>query len=214
MFTGIIEEVGSIAEIQNIAGGKKLKISAEKIMEDISVNDSVCVNGVCLTAIKIDKNGFWIEAVGATIDKTTFGNVYPSMKLNLERSLKLNDRLSGHFVQGHVNGVGIISQIKKLGENYLLEVEVPDNLNRYLISEGSIAIDGVSLTIANLNKNVAGISIIPHTWKNTSIQFYKEGDGVNIETDVIAKYIEKLIAKDKSPIESKITETWLKELGY
>jgi riboflavin synthase len=134
--------------------------------------------------------------------------------VNLERSLKLNDRLGGHFVQGHVNGIGTISEIVKRGENYLLQVEVPEIIEKYLINEGSIAIDGISLTIASTDEKRVNISIIPHTWKNTTLQFKNIGDSVNVEVDVIAKYVKKLITKNEITGNNKITESWLKELGY
>ena len=213
MFTGIIEEIGKISSIQPIAGGKRIKISAKIIMDDISLNDSICVNGVCLTVININNGDFWVEAVGPTLEKSTFSEINVSDFVNLERSLKLNDRLGGHFVQGHVNGIGRITEINKLGENYFLKLELRDNLQKYLISEGSITVDGISLTIAELDNAKVGISIIPHTYKNTSIQFKKVGDLVNIETDMIAKYVEKLL-KEKSSSDMNITENWLKELGY
>ena len=144
MFTGIIEEIGKIKKTERIAGGLSIKIGAKKITEDISVNDSICVDGVCLTATKIEDTGFWVDAVGATLEKSTFSEIKNSLSVNLERSMRLNDRLGGHLVQGHVNGIGTISEIKKLGENYLLKISVPDELEKYLVKEGSIAINGIS----------------------------------------------------------------------
>ncbi len=128
----------------------KINIKAEKIMDDIKINDSICVDGVCLTVTEADKNSFWVDAVGATLDKTTFNQIQSNSLVNLERSVRLNDRFGGHLVQGHVNGVGTISEIKKLGENYLLKIHIPEELGKYLIKEGSIAINGISLTIADL----------------------------------------------------------------
>ena len=214
MFTGIIEEIGKISSIQPIAGGMRIKISSSKILDDISVDDSICVSGVCLTAIKVENDGFWVDAVGATLEKTTFSKMQLSSSVNLERSLKLNDRLGGHFVQGHINGTGTMLEINKLGENYLLKIKVEENLEKYLIEEGSITIDGVSLTIAELDGSKVGISLIPHTWHNTIIQYKKIGDKVNVEIDVLAKYIEKLLGKNGSNDNINITENWLKELGY
>ena len=214
MFTGIIEEIGKISNIQPIAGGLRIRISSSKILDGISIDDSICVSGVCLTAIKVEDDGFWVDAVGATLEKTTFSKVQLSVPVNLERSLKLNDRLGGHFVHGHTNGIGTILEINKLGENYFLKIEVDENLERYLIDEGSITIDGISLTIAELYGSKVGISIIPHTWQNTAIQTKKIGDKVNVETDVLAKYIEKLVRKNGANDNINITENWLKELGY
>jgi len=214
MFTGIIEEIGKISSINPIAGGIRIKISSSKILDDISVDDSICVSGVCLTAIKVEDDGFWVDAVGATLEKTTFSKMQLSTSVNLERSLKLNGRLGGHFVQGHTNGIGTILEINKLGENYFLKINVDESLEKYLIEEGSITIDGVSLTIAKLDGCKVGFSLIPHTWQNTSIQFKKIGDKVNVEIDVLAKYIEKIINKNGTDDNINITENWLKELGY
>jgi riboflavin synthase len=214
MFTGIIEEIAKIEKTKPIAGGLSIKIGAIKILDDISVNDSICVDGVCLTVTNFDNSGFWVDAVGTTLEKSTFASVKPSSFVNLERSVRLNDRLGGHLVQGHVNGIGTISEIKKLGENYLLQITVPENLERYLIKEGSIAVSGISLTIADLDKNLISISVIPHTWQNTNLKYKKINDKVNIEIDVLAKYVEKLLTKDNSGSEKNITENWLKEIGY
>jgi len=214
MFTGIIREVGKIETVEKIAGGNRLKIRAVKIIDEINVQDSVCVNGVCLTVVKKENNGFWVDTVGATLDKTTFANPQLKYPVNLELAMKLNDRLGGHLVLGHVNGIGTIKKITPLGENYWLTVQVPNSLEKYLIDEGSIAIDGISLTIATLNDSDVGISIIPHTWNNTNLNKKKVGDKVNIETDVLSKYIESLIKKDNSINKNKLTENRLKELGY
>jgi riboflavin synthase len=214
MFTGIIEEIGIVEKITPISGGITIKIRAEKILNDIAVNDSVCIDGVCLTVIKFDKNSFGADAVGATLEKTTFNKVKAETSVNLERSVKLSDRLGGHLVQGHVNGIGTISEIKKLGENYLVKILIPDELEKYLIKEGSIAINGISLTIADLDSNEISISVIPHTWQNTNLKDKKVNEKVNVEIDILAKYVEKLIAKNNNNPDTNITEGWLKELGY
>lgn len=214
MFTGIIEEIGKIKKTEQIAGGLSIKIEAKKITEDISVNDSICIDGVCLTATKIENSGFWVDAVGATMEKSTFKEIKNFSSVNLERSVRLNDRLGGHLVQGHVNGVGTISEIKKPGENYLLKISVPDQLEKYLIKEGSIAINGISLTIADVIKNIITISVIPHTWRNTTLQYNQLNDKVNIEIDILAKYVEKLLIKNNSHKKNDLSENWLKELGY
>ena len=214
MFTGIIEEIGKIQKTHPIAGGLSIKIEAKKITEDISVNDSICVDGVCLTATKINDSGFWVDAVGATLEKTTFANIITSATVNLERSLKLNDRLGGHLVQGHVNGIGTISEIQKLGENYLIKISIPEKLENYIVKEGSIAVNGISLTTADVIKNQVTISIIPQTWQNTTLQYKQLNDKVNVEIDILAKYVEKLLSKNNSNTKIDISENWLKELGY
>ncbi|MCH7770846.1 MAG: riboflavin synthase [Bacteroidetes bacterium] len=214
MFTGIIEEIGKVSEVNPIPGGKTIKISAIKILNDISVNDSVSVNGVCLTTTQVDEQGFKVDAVGVTLEKTTISELQISSPVNLECSLKLSDRLGGHLVLGHVNGTGVIKEIIKLGNNYLIRVNVPNNLKKYLIDEGSITIDGISLTIAELKDSTIGISIIPHTWNNTTLQYKNAEDRVNIETDVLAKYVERLTNNKEFEHKNKLSENWIKELGY
>jgi len=212
MFTGLIEEIGIIKRIKPISGGINISVKASKIMDDLKVDDSVAVNGVCLTAVNVVADNFSVDAVGETLSKSTINSLKENEEVNLERSVRLTDRLGGHLVQGHVNGVGTITQIKKLGDNYFVEVLVPGNLKKYLIDEGSIAIDGISLTIAQLEDSKAGLSIIPHTWTKTILKNKKVGAKVNIETDVIAKYVEKLLSKEND--DSKFTENWFKQLGY
>jgi len=214
MFTGIIEEIGKIEKITPIAGGFTLRIKAEKVIEDLTVNESVCIDGVCLTVTKKENNAFWADAVGATLEKTTFNNIKADASVNLERSVRLSDRLGGHLVQGHANGIGTISVIKKLGENYLVKIIIPEELEKYLIKEGSIAINGISLTIADVIKNEISISIIPHTWQNTNLKDKKVNEKVNIEIDILAKYVEKLLTKVNNSSNKNISESWLKEIGY
>ena len=214
MFTGIIEEIGKIERITPIAGGITIRIHSDKIIEDVAVNDSVCIDGVCLTVTNKSKNTFLVDAVGATLEKTTFHNIKADAHVNLERSVRLSDRLGGHLVQGHVNGIGSISEIKKLGENYLVKIKVPEDLEKYLIKEGSIAINGISLTIADLNRNEISISVIPHTWQNTNLKDKEVNDKVNVEIDILAKYVEKLLTRNHNSSDQNITESWLKEIGY
>lgn len=212
MFTGLIEEVGQIKSVQPIAGGKKLCITAKEIMDDIAVDNSIAVNGTCLTVIKYSDEGFWVEAVAETLEKTTLGIVKVGTLVNLERAMKLSDRLGGHIVQGHVNGMSKITRIEKLGDNYALDIEVNEDLERYIISEGSIALDGISLTIAHLSGNIVGINIIPHTWANTNLKSLNIGDMINTEADVIVKYVEKLIPNFSK--EKDISRKKLNTLGF
>lgn len=214
MFTGLIEEIGKISNIRSISGGKSLLITANKILDDLKIDDSVAVNGVCLTATELTDKGFRAEAVGATLEKTTLNLLRQNTEVNLERSVRLMDRLGGHLVQGHVNGIAKVSRIDKLGENYFLEVVLPDNLKKYVIDEGSIAIDGISLTVASLIGNRVGVSVIPHTWKSTNLNKRKAGDDVNIETDVIGKYVEKLLSSGTTGEDDKFSSEWFKKMGY
>ncbi len=213
MFTGLIEETGKITSISVIPGGKRLKISARKILDDLKVDDSIAVNGICLTAVNVDSNGFECEAVGVTLTKTTLQDFRINEEVNLERAVRLSDRLGGHLVQGHVNGIGSIKNISKLGDNFYIEINVPNELKKYIIDEGSIAVDGISLTVAKIENNVCGLSIIPHTWNNTILKNKQTGSKVNIETDVIAKYVEKLLMNTGKE-DNRFTDTWFKKLGY
>jgi len=214
MFTGIVEEIGKIEKITPIAGVFTVQIKAEKVIEELAVNDSVCIDGVCLTVTKKENDAFWADAVGATLEKTTLNKIKADTFVNLERSVRLNDRLGGHLVQGHVNGIATISEIKKLGENYLVKIIIPDDLEKYLIKEGSIAINGISLTIAELSNNEISLSIIPHTWQKTNLKVKKVNDNVNVEIDILAKYVEKLLTKENNSSGRIISESWLKDIGY
>lgn len=213
MFTGLIEEVGRIENIKPIADGKTITIRAQSIVKEIKAGDSVSVNGVCLTVINFSSTGFTVDAVGETLIKSTIDSLTTGNIVNLETALSFSQKLGGHLVQGHVNGVGKISDIKKLGENYSLSVAIPQELSKYLINEGSIAIDGISLTIAQVQNNNCSFSIIPHTWKNTNLHSKEVGDKVNVEIDVIAKYVENFL-RDSKKNNIELNEEWLHKLGY
>ncbi len=213
MFSGIIEEIGLIEKIEKINNGIKLFVSANKIFDDLKIGDSVSINGVCLTVTSINKNYFTADAVGETLNKTTFSDFKPKSYVNLERAIKYNERIGGHLIQGHVNAKAKIVNFKQRGENYLLQIEVPGELTKYMIKEGSIAVDGISLTIADLNENTISISIIPHTFENTILKYKKENDFVNIEVDYIAKYLENF-TNNYLMHKNDLTEDKLKQLGY
>ncbi|MHB2150507.1 riboflavin synthase [Calditrichota bacterium LG25] len=215
MFTGLIEEVGTLTHSKTINGGKRLLVSAQKILDSTRVDDSIAVNGVCLTVTELTAGGFWVDAVGETLNKTTIKNWRLGQKVNLERALRLSDRLGGHLVQGHVNAVGRTTRLEKMGENYWWEVEVPQTLMKYVIAEGSIALDGISLTVARLNGNRVGLSIIPHTYRHTALRFHQVGAMVNVEVDVIARYVERLLQFDnKNGGTGGLSEDWLKRMGF
>lgn len=196
MFTGLIQEVGTVVSIESNAEGKVLVIEAPKLISEIEIDDSIATNGVCLTATKISGTTFRVQAVHVTLQKSSLGFLREGDKVNLELSLRASDRLGGHMVQGHVNALGKIKHIEKKGGNWEVEVNFPTELRKYMISEGPIALDGTSLTIAKLTPDSLSVSLIPHTLENTSFSSKNVGDHLNIEVDMIAKYIENFLSQD------------------
>ncbi len=211
MFTGIIEEIGSVKNITAQGDGKRFRISAGKVLEDLKIDQSVAVNGVCLTVVNITDDSFFADAVGETLSKSTLQYINNGSFVNLERALRLSDRLGGHLVQGHVDGVGTVEKMVYGKTGSLLEITIPQTLSDYTISKGSIAIDGVSLTIAEKKDNRLKIAMIPHTYSNTIFKYNKTSDGVNIEVDFFAKYIEQFLSKSSK---NEITPGWLKQHGF
>ena len=195
MFTGIIEETGSIAGFTQLeSGAARITIKAQEILTDLTLGASICVNGVCLTATEIGTGTFCCDLANETLQRSNLGNLKPGSLVNLERSLLPTTRLSGHIVQGHVDGTAEVVSLVTLGDNnWWLTVRIPDHLERYFVHKGSIAIDGVSLTIATLESRLVGVTIIPHTYENTAMRDYKPGTRVNIECDVLAKHVERLL---------------------
>ncbi len=210
MFTGIIEEQGIIKRQTPMPGGKRITIAGEVVLDDLQVDQSVCVDGVCLTVVDLNNSGFSVEAVGETLTKTTIGNLMNNQEVNLERALRLSDRLGGHIVQGHVNDMAPVTRMEQRGDNWYIEVHISDKLNAYVIEEGSIALNGISLTIARLEGIRVGISVIPHTYHNTNIKNWKMGQHINVETDFFARYIEKMLQPDRKTM----NEDWFKKMGY
>lgn len=195
MFTGLIKEIGEIKSIVPNPEGKLLGIKSRELIKEMAIDDSVCVSGACQTVVKIKGDIFYVQAVHVTLEKTTFGSLRARNLVNLELSLRPTDRLGGHFVSGHVNGTGQISKVVSQGKNYLITVKYPKELEKYIIQEGSIAIDGISLTVAYQKKGEMTVSIIPHTYEKTTLGSKKVGDKVNLEVDLLAKYLEKLLPK-------------------
>jgi riboflavin synthase len=193
MFTGLIQEVGTIVSVNENAEGRSFLIKAPGLIQDIAVDDSVATNGVCLTATAIEGDAFRVQAVHMTLEKTSLGKLKARDRVNLELSLRPTDRLGGHFVQGHVNALGRIKRIEKKGENWEIEVTFPKELRKYMISEGSITLDGISLTIARLTDETLTVAIIPHTLEKTTLSGKKVGEELNLEVDMIAKYIENFL---------------------
>lgn len=192
MFTGIIEGLGSIVMFDKKTSNRsaaKMKIKLDKIAKGLKVGDSVAINGVCLTAVNISKGITEFEMIGETIKKTNLGSLERGDQVNIERSLKVGERLEGHFVLGHVDGVGIISKIEKQTNQVQIWIKIPKELSKHVIKKGSITIDGISLTIVDKLKDQFSVSIIPHTMQVTNLGYKKIGDKVNIETDILGKYI-------------------------
>lgn len=192
MFTGIIEGLGSIVMFDKKTSNRsaaKMKIKLDKIAKGLKVGDSVAINGVCLTAVNISKGITEFEMIGETIKKTNLESLERGDQVNIERSLKVGERLEGHFVLGHVDGVGIISKIEKQTNQVQIWVKIPKELSKHIIKKGSITVDGISLTIVDKLKDQFSVSIIPHTMQVTNLGYKKIGDKVNIETDILGKYI-------------------------
>jgi len=195
MFTGIIVELGKIWDIQKIAQGARLHVFSNKVINEANLGDSISINGVCLTVSEMDrtKNILSFDVSFETLKKTTLGELKKGYYVNLEPALTLNTRLGGHLVSGHVEDTGIIKKIENIGDYLKLEIEAKEEILRYCIPKGSIAVDGISLTIVDLYSSSFTVVIIPHTAKMTTIGFKKVGDKVNLETDIIAKYVEKFV---------------------
>lgn len=211
MFTGIIEEIGLVESAVRRTGAMRLRIRAGKVLSDLAVDQSISVNGVCLTVVAVGEHGFEADAVAETLARSTLSRLQPHDRVNLERALRLQDRLGGHLVQGHVDGIGVIHRIQFASGVGELSISIPPELERYIISKGSIAIDGVSLTIAQKEGPLITIAVIPHTWDQTIFQFKKDGDLVNIEVDFLAKYVEQMLQQRG---ETKLTMEWLKQQGF
>jgi len=193
MFTGIIEGLGRIAMVRSSGKGKRLAIDADFILEGTGIGDSIAVSGACLTVVAIDRSRFEIDVSPETLEKTTLVNAVTGERVNIERALRLSDRLDGHLVSGHIDGLGTIARKKMDGNAVLISVGVPESLSRYIIKKGSVAVDGVSLTVNNCDAGWFEVSIIPHTGKLTTMGFKERGAFVNIETDLIGKYIERFV---------------------
>lgn len=214
MFTGLIKDIGTIKSVRVNSEGREFIIDSPKLSSDIKIDDSIATNGVCLTATEIKATCFKVQAVHVTLEKTTIGKLKQGDKVNLELALRPMDRMGGHFVQGHVNGVGKVTHINSRGKNYEVTLQAPKDLYRYMITEGSIAIEGISLTIAKLTSQNFSVSIIPHTWESTILHTKKVGDSINIEVDMMAKYLENFIGfvKPNTAVENNFNlEKWVKE---
>jgi riboflavin synthase len=209
MFTGIIEELGTVASIH--AG--RLAVQCSTVMEDLREGASIAVNGVCLTAVGLQRDRFSADLAPETLRRSNLGDLRPGSRVNLERPLAPTGRLSGHIVQGHVDGTGELLSLEALGdENWWLRVRIPPELDAFLVYKGSVALDGISLTIAAIEGDVLSVTIIPHTYRNTTLSGYHPGARLNLECDILAKHVEKLLRKLE--VKSPLTLQKLRENGY
>ena len=194
MFTGIIEELGSVRSIEERGENARIVIAAKMVTEGTNHGDSIAVNGVCLTALDIHDDSFAADVSRETLQRSTLGSLKPGTPVNLERAVTPATRLGGHMVQGHVDARGEFIGVDSHGESWTLRIAYPPEIARYLVFKGSVAVEGISLTIANLTDDYFEIAIIPKTWEVTNLSHLKPGDGVNLEVDVIGKYVERLLA--------------------
>jgi riboflavin synthase len=196
MFTGIIEEVGGIVSMEDSGDFRTLRVRAGSILDGIKGGASIAVNGVCLTVRTFDSGSFTADLSRETLERTSLNALRAGTTVNLERPMRADGRFGGHLVQGHVDGVGKIRSFNRDGDNWNLQVEFPEDAARYIVHKGSIAIDGISLTVASLKTPVLEVAIIPHTFENTNLRQARAGDIVNLEFDVIAKYVERMMHRD------------------
>lgn len=212
MFTGIIEETGIIKNIKKGASSAVLTIKASKVLEDISLGDSIAVNGVCLTATSFTQGIFTADVMHETLERSSLGKLHTGSPVNLERAMKADGRFGGHIVAGHIDGTGTITDIRRDDNAVWYTIKAPEHIMRYIVEKGSIAIDGISLTVAYEGTDTFKVSIIPHTLSETALYIKKSGDIVNLENDCIGKYVEKLLKPyGKS---GSITREFLLENGF
>ncbi len=214
MFTGIIEHLGTLESLTLGGDGGRLTIHAPDVAPSLAVSNSIAVNGCCLTVISLDKERFAADLSGETLRRTSFGELQPGACVNLEKPLTAGKEFGGHFVQGHVDGVGRIAHLTPEGDNWWLGVGVPAEIARYVVSKGSITIDGISLTIAGWHDAIAEMAIIPYTFAHTNLKDRKPGDAVNVEADMLAKYIERFTEARNATGASRITRDRLVQEGF
>lgn len=211
MFTGIVEEVGKVLDFQQQPVGARITIGCSGILKDAELGASIAVNGACVTAVKLGSDRFSADLAPETLRRTNLGGLRPESLVNLERPLRATGRLDGHFVLGHVDGAAHIESLESLGnENWWLRIRVPIDLTRYIVSKGSVTVDGISLTVAEIADDLVGFTIIPHTYEHTALHARRAGELVNVEVDILAKHVEKLVGGRLSqsvlPSESQLFE--------
>ncbi len=214
MFTGIIEELGKISSLDRHAGGAKIVISAKTVTDQTNEGDSIAVNGVCLTALSIRKDSFTADVSQETLNRSTLGNLKNNSVVNLERAVTPSTRLGGHIVQGHVDARGKFLSATADGDFWTVRVGFPKEIGQYLVYKGSVSVEGISLTIANLAEHFFEIAVIPKTWELTNLSALKPNDDVNLEADVIAKYVERILLYKTRESEETVTVEKLQKLGF
>lgn len=214
MFTGIIEETGKISSLENRGDGARIKIAASVVTENTLEGDSIAVNGVCLTALNTKPDSFTADVSNETLNRSTLGNLSVGSVVNLERAVTPSSRLGGHIVQGHVDARGRFLEAVQDGDFWTVRVAYPKEIGQYLVYKGSISVEGISLTIANLSDDWFDIAVIPKTWEQTNLSTLKNGAAVNLEADVIAKYVERIMLYGKREQTAEITAEKLTKLGF
>lgn len=214
MFTGIIEEMGEIKEFAKIKGKFKISIKCALVLKQTKIGDSIAVNGVCLTVSKMGEDFFEADIMTETVKSTAFETLNIKEMVNLERALKLSDRLGGHIVSGHVDGIGIISEIKDVGNSTYYSIEANKDVLKYIVKKGSVCLDGTSLTVTDTADEYFKVSLIPHTKEMTVLSQKKIHDKINVECDIIGKYVESLFFKGQIEEKNKLTEEFLNENGF
>jgi riboflavin synthase len=211
MFTGIIEEVGRVGELRLSSASARIAVACSAVLEGSRVGDSIAVNGACLTVTKLEAGGFEADAMPETIRRTTLSGLRSGEQVNLERALRLSDRLGGHIVNGHIDGTGVVESVEAEANAVWVRVSASPEVLKYVVEKGSVAVDGVSLTVAGTGKGTFTVSLIPHTFKITALIKRRPGDRVNIECDILGKYIEKLLGRTPA---AGIGMEFLKDNGF
>ena len=215
MFTGLVEEIGIVQSIVKTAKSAKIVIQASKVLDGVRLGDSISTNGVCLTVTEFHQNSFSVDVMAETMGRSNLHRLVSGDKVNLERALKVGDRLGGHIVSGHIDGMGTVASLEKEDNSVWITVAAKKEILKYIIQKGSIAIDGISLTVAYVDEDIFKVSIIPHTKEVTTLLSKKVDEVVNLECDMFGKYIEKmLIAREQPPVKNSLDMNFLSEYGF
>jgi len=214
MFTGIIEELGTVIQLDQQGVSARITIEADQVLENTKLGDSIAVNGVCLTVTDLRKDRFCADVMAETLRRSSLGVLKKGSKVNLERAMAADGRFGGHMVSGHIDGTGEIAKISPEGTAVWYTIEAPKSIVDGIVEKGSIAIDGISLTVADVTEQDFSVSIIPHTGANTTLSLKKQGDIVNLENDIVGKYVQKFLSGKKDETKSNVTEEFLGKYGF